>query len=68
MKLVSWKSCLAESYSSCTTSSTSLSFSRASAGATGTADVAGVVGVLAGGLVVPLGYGGFVVCHLLFGH
>jgi hypothetical protein len=40
----------------------SLSFSGASAGAIGTADVAGVVDVLAGGLVVPLGYGGSVVC------
>jgi hypothetical protein len=38
------------------------SFSGASAGATGTADVAGVVGVLAGGLAVPLGYCGSVVC------
>jgi ABC-type uncharacterized transport system permease subunit len=43
------------------TSSTSLSFSGASAGATGTADVAGAVDVLASGLVVPLGYGGSVV-------
>jgi hypothetical protein len=40
----------------------SLSFSGASAGATGTADVAGAVGVLAGGLDVTLGYGGSVVC------
>jgi hypothetical protein len=39
-----------------------LSFSGASAGATGFADVAGAVGVLAGGLAVPLGYGGSVVC------
>jgi hypothetical protein len=62
MKLVSWKSCLVESCSSCTTSSTSLSFFGASAGATGTADVTGVVCVLAGGLVVPLRYGGYVVC------
>jgi hypothetical protein len=62
MKLVSWKFCLAESYSSRTTSSMSLSFSGASVGATGTTDVAGDVGVLAGGLVVPLGYGGSVVC------
>jgi hypothetical protein len=62
MKLVLWKSCLAESCSSHTTSSTSLSFSGASAGATGFADVAGAVGVLAGGLAVPLGYGGSVVC------
>jgi hypothetical protein len=62
MKLVSWKSCLVESCSSCTTSSTSLSFSGASTGATGIADVAGAIGVLAGGLVVPLGYGGSVVC------
>jgi ABC-type uncharacterized transport system permease subunit len=55
------KSCLAESCSSCTTSSTSLYFSGALVGATGTADVAGVVGVLVGGLVVPMGYGGSVV-------
>jgi hypothetical protein len=48
------------------TSSMSLSFYGTSAGATG---IAGVVGVLAGGLVVPLGYGGSFVCyHLLFGH
>jgi hypothetical protein len=40
----------------------SLSFSGASASATGTADVAGVVGVVAGGFVVPLGYGGSIVC------
>jgi hypothetical protein len=32
------------------------------ASAIGTADVAGVVGVLASGLAVPLGYGGSVVC------
>jgi ABC-type uncharacterized transport system permease subunit len=44
------------------TSSMSLTFSGALAGATGIADVAGVVGVLAGGLAVPLGYGGSVVC------
>jgi hypothetical protein len=62
MKLVSWKSYLVESFSSCTTSSTSLSFYGVSAGATGTADVAGVVGVLADGLAVPLGYGGSIVC------
>jgi hypothetical protein len=40
----------------------SLSFFGASAGATGTADVTGVVGVLADVLVVPLGYGGSIVC------
>jgi hypothetical protein len=40
----------------------SLSFSGASVGATGTTDVAGDVGVLAGGLIVPLGYAGSVVC------
>jgi hypothetical protein len=63
MKLVSWKSCLTKSCSSCMTSSTSLSFSGALAGVTGAA------GVLAGDLVVPLGYGGSVVClPLLFGH
>ena len=62
MKLVLWKSCLAESCSSYTISSTLLSFSGASAGSTGTAGVAGVVCVLAGGLAVPLGYGGSVVC------
>jgi hypothetical protein len=62
MKFLLWKSFLVESCSSCTTSSTSLSFSGASASATGTADVAGAVGVLAGGLAVPLGYGGYVVC------
>jgi hypothetical protein len=44
------------------TSPTSLSFSGASACATGTADVAGVVGVLVDGLAVPLAYGGSVVC------
>jgi hypothetical protein len=59
---VSWRSCLDESCFYCTTTSTSLSFSRASAGATDTADVAGVVGVLAGGLAIPLGYGGSFVC------
>jgi hypothetical protein len=37
----------------------SLSFSGASAGATGTVDV---VGVVAGGFAVPLGYGGSIVC------
>jgi hypothetical protein len=57
-----WKSCLAESCSSCMTSSTLLSFFGTSAGATGTAGVAGAVGVLASGLAVPLGYGGSVVC------
>jgi hypothetical protein len=59
MKLVSCKSYLAESFSSWTTSYMSLSFSGASASATGTADVAGV---LASGLAVPLGYGRSVVC------
>jgi ABC-type uncharacterized transport system permease subunit len=44
------------------TSSMSLSFSGASAGATGTADVAGAVGVLASGFDVTLGYGGSIVC------
>jgi hypothetical protein len=40
----------------------SLSFSGASVGATGTTDVAGDVGVLAGGLIVPLGYAVSVFC------
>jgi hypothetical protein len=62
MKLVSWKSCLVESCSFCTTSSTSLSFSGTSAGAIGIADVAGALGVLSGSLAVPLGYGGSIVC------